>query len=96
MTDNEEILSNDKKQAERIQQELASEALVWEDVLSTPSGRKFFFDILRYLGYGTPAFDLNDKKQTATVALKDAADALFARAMTHDRHDTVTMLKENY
>ena len=81
---------------EEIKERLAHEALMWGDVLSTSSGREVVMDILRFLGYGQPAFDLNDRKAVASIALKDAADALLARAMTHDRAHTIEMLKEFY
>ena len=92
---------NDSLEVERledveIRERLAHEALVWRDVLGTPSGREFFMDILRYLGFGQPAFNLDDRKEVAATALKDAADSLFARAMEHDSDDAVDMLKEFY
>lgn len=79
-----------------IKERLNHEALVWGDVLSTPSGQEFFMDILRFLGFGQSAFDLDARKEVAATALKDAADALLARAMTHDRDHTADMLKEFY
>ena len=81
---------------EMLQQELAREAIRWETVLAKPEGREFFMDILRFLGFGQATFDLNDKKLTALSATKDAADALFSRAMRHCRHEAVTMLEENF
>ena len=81
---------------DEIKEQLAHEALIWGDVLSTPSGREVLMGILRFLGYGQAAFDLNERKGIASTALKDAADALLARAMTHDREHTIEMLKEFY
>ena len=92
----------DEREIKREQeQEAISNALLieqknWSDVLSTQSGRAFFVDILGFLGFGQPAFDLDEKKLVATTALKDAADALFARAMSHDKGDVLTMLEEHF
>ena len=96
----DELLDEREAQAqeadEKMRESLAHEALIWQDVLMTPSGREFFMGILRYLGFGQTTFDLNDRKEIAASALKDAADALLARAMAHDRASAAQMLKEFY
>ena len=80
----------------QLKQELAREALRWQSVLSTPDGRAFFMDVLRFLGFKQTSFDLNDKKMVALSVTKDAADSLFSRAMTHCRHEAVQMIEENF